>query len=44
MLSDVLMNSVIGHEALRLEIAGQTAQAYFALLALDMQQKQRGAP
>ncbi len=37
MLSDVLMNSVIGHEALRLEIAGQTAQAYFALLALDMQ-------
>ncbi len=38
MLSDVLMNSVIGHEALRLEIAGQTAQAYFAPLALDMQQ------
>lgn len=37
MLSDVLMNSVIGHEALRLEIAGQTAQAYFSLLALDMQ-------
>lgn len=37
MLSDVLMNSVIGHEGLRLEVAGQTAQAYFALLALDMQ-------
>lgn len=37
MLSDVLMNTVIGHEGLRLEIAGQTAQAYFALLSLDMQ-------
>lgn len=37
MLSDVLMNSIIGHEGLRLEIAAQTAQAYFALLALDMQ-------
>lgn len=37
MLSDVLMNSVIGHEGLRLEVAGQTAQAYFTLLALDMQ-------
>lgn len=37
MLSDVLMNSVIGHEALRLSVAGQTAQSYFALLALDMQ-------
>ncbi len=37
MLSDVLMNSVIGHEALRLSVAGQTAQGYFALLALDMQ-------
>lgn len=37
MLSDVLMNSVIGHEGLRLTIAGSTAKAYFALLALDMQ-------
>ena len=37
MLSDVLMNSVEGHEALRLSVAGQTAQGYFALLALDMQ-------
>ena len=37
MLSDVLMNSVIGHEALRLSVAAQTAQGYFALLALDMQ-------
>ncbi len=37
MLSDVLMNSVIGHEALRLSLAAQTAQSYFALLALDMQ-------
>ena len=37
MLSDVLMNSVISHEALRLSVAGQTAQGYFALLALDMQ-------
>ncbi|MBQ3059756.1 MAG: TolC family protein [Desulfovibrio sp.] len=36
-LSDVLMNTVVGHEALRLTVAGQTAQAYFALLALDMQ-------
>ncbi|MBO4301355.1 MAG: efflux transporter outer membrane subunit [Desulfovibrio sp.] len=37
MLSDILMNTVIGHEALRLSIAGQTAQGYFSLLALDMQ-------
>ncbi len=37
MLSDVLMNTVIGHEGLRLAVAAQTAQAYFALLALDMQ-------
>lgn len=36
-LSDVLMNTVIGYEGLRLSVAGQTAQAYFALLALDMQ-------
>ena len=37
MLSDVLMSTVIGHEALRLSVAGQTAQGYFALLAQDMQ-------
>ena len=30
-------NNYIGHEALRLSVAGQTAQSYFALLALDMQ-------
>lgn len=37
MLTDVLMNTLLSHEALRLSIAGQTAQSYFALLALDMQ-------
>lgn len=37
MLSDVLMNSVIGHEGLKLSVSGQTAQSYFSLLALDMQ-------
>lgn len=37
MLSDVLMNTVIGYEGLRLEVAGQTAEAYFLMLALDMQ-------
>lgn len=37
MLSDVLMNTLLGYEGLRLSIAGQTAQAYFSLLALDMQ-------
>lgn len=37
MLSDVLMNTLLGYEASRLSIAGQTAQGYFALLALDMQ-------
>ena len=31
------MSTVIGHEALRLSVAGQTAQGYFALLAQDMQ-------
>ena len=36
MLTDVLMNTLLSHEALRLSIAGQTAQSYFALLALDM--------
>lgn len=37
MLSDVLMNTVLGYEALRLSVAAQVAQNYFALLALDMQ-------
>lgn len=36
-LSDVLMNTVLGHEALRLSIAAQTAKSYFLLLSLDMQ-------
>ena len=37
MLSDVLLNTAVSHEALRLSVASQTAQSYFALLALDMQ-------
>ena len=37
MLTDVLLNTVVGHEALRLAVAAQTAQNYFTLLALDMQ-------
>lgn len=37
MLSDILMNTIIGYEGLRLSIAAQTAQSYFSLLALDMQ-------
>ena len=36
-LTDVLMNTVLSHEALRLSIASQTAQTYFSLLAADMQ-------
>ncbi len=36
-LSDVLLSTKVGYEALRLSIAGQTAQSYFTLLALDMQ-------
>ncbi len=36
-LSDVLLSTAVGYEALRLSIAGQTAQSYFTLLALDMQ-------
>ena len=35
MQADVLMNTVLGHEALRLTVAGETAKAYFSLLALD---------
>ncbi|MDD6180704.1 MAG: efflux transporter outer membrane subunit [Desulfovibrionaceae bacterium] len=37
MLTDMLISSAIGHQASRLELAGQTAQAYFSLRALDMQ-------
>lgn len=36
-LSDVLMNTVIGHEGQRLSVAANTAIAYFTLLAADMQ-------
>jgi multidrug efflux system outer membrane protein len=36
-LTNVLLNTIVGHEALRLSVAGQTAQNYFAILALDMQ-------
>ncbi|MDR3319580.1 MAG: efflux transporter outer membrane subunit [Desulfovibrio sp.] len=36
-LTDVLLNTVVGHEALRLSTAGQTAQGYFAMLAIDLQ-------
>ncbi len=36
-LTDVLMNTIIGYEGLRLSVAGQTAMGYFSLLALDMQ-------
>ncbi|MDR0815937.1 MAG: efflux transporter outer membrane subunit [Desulfovibrio sp.] len=36
-LTDVLMNTVVGHEALLLSVAGQTARGYFTMLALDMQ-------
>lgn len=36
-LSDVLLATKVGHAGSRLMIAGQTAQAYFTLLALDMQ-------
>ena len=37
MLTDILMNTVLSHEALRLSVAAQTAQTYFQLLAADMQ-------
>ncbi len=36
-LTDVFMSTVFGHEALRLAVAGQVAQGYFALLAQNMQ-------
>ena len=36
-LSDVLLATEVGHQGSRLMVAGQTAQAYFTLLALDMQ-------
>ncbi|MCR4666344.1 MAG: efflux transporter outer membrane subunit [Desulfovibrio sp.] len=37
MLTDVLMNTVLKHEALRLSVAAQVARSYFGLLAADMQ-------
>ncbi len=36
-LTDLLLNTKVGLEALRLSVAGQVAQAYFTLLAFDMQ-------
>ncbi len=36
-LTDLLLNTKVGHEALRLSVAGQVAQAYFTMLAFDMQ-------
>ncbi|MDR3362343.1 MAG: TolC family protein [Desulfovibrio sp.] len=36
-LTDVLMSTVVGYEALRLAVAGQVAQNYFALLSQNMQ-------
>ena len=37
MMTNVMLGTVAGHEALRLAVARQTAESYFALLALDMQ-------
>ncbi len=36
-LTDILLSTKVGYEALRLSISGQVAQAYFTMLALDMQ-------
>ncbi len=36
-LSDVLLSTKVGYDALRLSVAGQVAQGYFTLLAFDMQ-------
>ncbi len=36
-LTDVLLSTKVGYEALRLSVAGQVAQAYFNMLAYDMQ-------
>ena len=36
-LTDILLSTVVGHEALRLSIAGQVARSYFKMLAYDMQ-------
>lgn len=36
-LTNILLQTVLSHEALRLSIAGQVAQSYFALLSYDMQ-------
>ncbi|MBQ1538933.1 MAG: efflux transporter outer membrane subunit [Desulfovibrio sp.] len=38
-LTDILLGTVVGYEALRLSIAGQVCQSYFQMLALDMQLK-----
>ncbi len=37
-LTDILLSTKVGYEALRLSVAGQVAQAYFTILSLDMQQ------
>ena len=36
-LTNILLQTVLNHEALRLSIAGQVAQSYFAMLSYDMQ-------
>ena len=36
-LTNILLQTVLQHEALRLSIAGQVAQSYFAMLSYDMQ-------
>ncbi len=36
-LTNVLLQTVLSHEALRLSIAGQVCQSYFAMLSYDMQ-------
>ena len=38
-LTDILLGTVVGYEALRLSVAGQVCQSYFQMLALDMQLK-----
>lgn len=37
MMTNVMLATVVSHEALRLSVARQTAESYFVLLALDMQ-------
>lgn len=36
-LTNILLQTVLQHEALRLSVAGQVAQSYFAMLSCDMQ-------